>query len=132
MACHGLWDFRLNVLCPKKCALLTLKYVEVFGNLMTFYQHCVTLKLHFSQVTVTVLDYIPSHSMILMWKVYGWYSFCRYFEGGVSSVYLWDLDHGFAGVVLIKKGMFSSRIVLWLQRYIAVYNIWKLWWVRNF
>ena len=32
---------------------------------------------------------------------------CRYrelyFEGGVSSAYLWDLDHGFAGVVLIKK-----------------------------
>jgi len=26
-----------------------------------------------------------------------------YFEGGVSSAYLWDLDHGFAGVVLIKK-----------------------------
>jgi len=26
-----------------------------------------------------------------------------YFEGGVSSVYLWDLDHGFAGCVLIKK-----------------------------
>jgi len=26
-----------------------------------------------------------------------------YFEGGVSSVYLWDLEHGFAGVVLIKK-----------------------------
>jgi len=26
-----------------------------------------------------------------------------YFEGGVSSVYLWDLDNGFAGVVLIKK-----------------------------
>ena len=26
-----------------------------------------------------------------------------YFEGGVSSVYLWDLDHGFAGVVLFKK-----------------------------
>ncbi|KCV71540.1 capping protein (actin filament) muscle Z-line, beta [Fonticula alba] len=26
-----------------------------------------------------------------------------YFEGGVSSVYLWDLDTGFAGVVLIKK-----------------------------
>ena len=31
-------------------------------------------------------------------------SFSRYFEGGVSSVYLWDLDHGFAGVILIKKG----------------------------
>lgn len=28
-----------------------------------------------------------------------------YFEGGVSSVYLWDLeDVGFAGVVLMKKG----------------------------
>uniref|UniRef100_A0A1I8ERW5 F-actin-capping protein subunit beta n=1 Tax=Wuchereria bancrofti TaxID=6293 RepID=A0A1I8ERW5_WUCBA len=26
-----------------------------------------------------------------------------YFEGGVSSVYFWDLDYGFAGVVLIKK-----------------------------
>jgi hypothetical protein len=30
----------------------------------------------------------------------------RYFEGGVSSVYLWDLDDGgFAGVVLLKKSM---------------------------
>jgi capping protein beta len=28
----------------------------------------------------------------------------RYFEGGVSSVFLWDLeDGGFAGVVLLKK-----------------------------
>jgi capping protein beta len=27
----------------------------------------------------------------------------RYFEGGASSVYLWDLDEGFAGVVLLKK-----------------------------
>lgn len=26
-----------------------------------------------------------------------------YFEGGVSSAYLWDLDHGFAGVILIKR-----------------------------
>uniref|UniRef100_A0A182PMA2 F-actin-capping protein subunit beta n=1 Tax=Anopheles epiroticus TaxID=199890 RepID=A0A182PMA2_9DIPT len=26
-----------------------------------------------------------------------------YYEGGVSSAYLWDLDHGFAGVILIKK-----------------------------
>jgi len=26
-----------------------------------------------------------------------------YFEGGVSSVYFWDLEHGFAGVILIKK-----------------------------
>lgn len=26
-----------------------------------------------------------------------------YYEGGTSSVYLWDLDHGFAGCFLIKK-----------------------------
>lgn len=29
--------------------------------------------------------------------------FFRYYEGGVSSVYFWDLDDGFAGVVLLKK-----------------------------
>ena len=27
-----------------------------------------------------------------------------YFEGGISSVYVWDLEKGFAAVVLIKKG----------------------------
>jgi capping protein beta len=27
-----------------------------------------------------------------------------YYGGGVSSVYLWDLDQGFAGAILIKKG----------------------------
>ncbi|CAF9918745.1 MAG: F-actin-capping protein subunit beta [Gomphillus americanus] len=26
-----------------------------------------------------------------------------YYEGGISSVYFWDLDDGFAGVVLLKK-----------------------------
>lgn len=35
-----------------------------------------------------------------------------YFEGGVSSVYLWDLDHGFAGVVLIKKGGDGSMKIM--------------------
>lgn len=30
-----------------------------------------------------------------------------YFEGGVSSVYLWDLDHGFAGMLNI----FSTQLV---------------------
>ena len=30
----------------------------------------------------------------------------RYFEGGASSVYLWELDDGgFAGVVLMQKSM---------------------------
>ena len=37
------------------------------------------------------------------------YGDCRYFEGGVSSVYLWDLDHGFAGVILIKKAGDGSK-----------------------
>jgi len=32
-----------------------------------------------------------------------------YFEGGVSSVYCWDLDDGFACVVLIKKTQDQSR-----------------------
>ena len=32
----------------------------------------------------------------------------RYYEGGVSSVYFWDLDDGFAGVVLLKKSMRAS------------------------
>jgi hypothetical protein len=31
----------------------------------------------------------------------------RYFEGGISSVYLWDMDDGFAGCVLLKKGMLN-------------------------
>ncbi|XP_022085541.1 F-actin-capping protein subunit beta-like [Acanthaster planci] len=34
-----------------------------------------------------------------------------YFEGGVSSVYLWDLDHGFAGVILIKKAGDGSKTI---------------------
>ncbi|VDK19187.1 unnamed protein product [Anisakis simplex] len=34
-----------------------------------------------------------------------------YFEGGVSSVYFWDLDYGFAGVVLIKKIGDGSRMI---------------------
>lgn len=32
----------------------------------------------------------------------------RYYEGGTSSAYLWNLDDGFAGVVLLKKGSSST------------------------
>jgi len=32
-----------------------------------------------------------------------------YFEGGVSSVYLWDIDSGFAGVVLIKRSQDQTK-----------------------
>lgn len=34
-----------------------------------------------------------------------------YFEGGLSSVYLWDLDGGFAGCFLIKKEVEGDRSV---------------------
>lgn len=34
-----------------------------------------------------------------------------YYEGGVSSVYLWDLEHGFAGVILIKKAGDGSKTI---------------------
>jgi capping protein beta len=34
-----------------------------------------------------------------------------YFEGGVSSVYLWDLDTGFAGCFLIKKCVSGHQFV---------------------
>jgi len=32
-----------------------------------------------------------------------------YYEGGVSSVYMWDLDEGFAAVVLIKKSTDAKK-----------------------
>lgn len=38
-----------------------------------------------------------------------------YYEGGVGSVYFWDLDDGFAGVVLLKKGLFSLTSILLLE-----------------
>ena len=35
-----------------------------------------------------------------------------YYEGGVASVYFWDLDDGFAGVVLLKKGAYMPLVYL--------------------
>jgi hypothetical protein len=46
-----------------------------------------------------------------------------YFEGGVSSVYLWDLDPGFAGVVLIKKGIGLGTIAHFFSNQIT--KCWK-------
>lgn len=37
-----------------------------------------------------------------------------YYEGGVSSVYFWNLDDGFAGVVLLKKC--TPRLPLYSKR----------------
>jgi F-actin capping protein beta subunit len=36
----------------------------------------------------------------------------RYYEGGISSVYLWDIDEGFAGCVLLKKCTFTDASAL--------------------
>lgn len=44
-----------------------------------------------------------------------------YYEGGVGSVYFWDLDDGFAGVVLLKKSAYTpvdcaaywDRMLIW-------------------
>ena len=35
----------------------------------------------------------------------------QYYEGGVSSVYLWDLDVGFAGCFLVKKKVLGHASV---------------------
>lgn len=37
----------------------------------------------------------------------------RYYEGGVSSAYLWDQDDGFAGILLFKKTLTSSNPSTW-------------------
>lgn len=50
-----------------------------------------------------IVTFVANRWLFVVWL--------RYFEGGVSSVYLWDLDHGFAGVLLIKKaGDGSNKI----------------------
>ena len=50
-----------------------------------------------------------------------------YFEGGVSSVYLWDLDAGFAGVILIKKaGDGSKKIKGRPKLFFLFFEIWVL------
>lgn len=49
---------------------------------------------------------MPSERLrVLEIKVNRAFDFYRdmYYSGGISSVYLWDLDQGFAGVILIKK-----------------------------
>ncbi len=45
-----------------------------------------------------------------------------YFEGGVSSVYLWDLEHGFAGKLTISSIPIQNYISLYCdkKRVIAV------------
>ena len=45
---------------------------------------------------------------------------CRYYEGGVSSVYFWDLDDGFAGVVLLKKSVFLRIEALPKESYLRL------------
>jgi F-actin capping protein, beta subunit len=55
---------------------------------------------------------IPIAKCMLFSAAFSWSNIVtRYYEGGVSSVYLWDLeDGGFAGVVLLKKSTRSSQL----------------------
>jgi len=46
-----------------------------------------------------------------------------YFEGGVSSVYLWDLGHGFAGCILIKKAGDGSKMIKGCWDSIHVFDV---------
>ena len=47
-----------------------------------------------------------------------------YFEGGTSSVYLWDLDHGFAGCFLVKKSKYSILLLSNILA-LATFQMWK-------
>ena len=38
-----------------------------------------------------------------------------YYEGGVSSVYCWEVEGGWASVILIKKSSFYSKTILALN-----------------
>jgi capping protein beta len=46
-----------------------------------------------------------------------------YYEGGVSSVFLWNLDDGFAGVVLLKKGETPSTLLPRCIRHIYTHSL---------
>ncbi|KAG9315013.1 hypothetical protein JVU11DRAFT_4124 [Chiua virens] len=59
--------------------------------------------------TYRELYVVPAASASLTWMISPFAIHHRYYEGGVSSVYLWELeDGGFAGVVLLKKVMNAS------------------------
>lgn len=47
-----------------------------------------------------------------------------YYEGGVSSVYFWNLDDGFAGVVLLKKGISTPCTQFFSSAW------WSIEWIR--
>lgn len=49
-----------------------------------------------------------------------------YYEGGVSSVYFWNLDDGFAGVVLLKKCAFYDFFCLSLLEYVCVAVVYEV------
>ena len=85
-----------------------IKELRCYGRInlcILFFGHIESLLWQFSLILACNKNQtfiLRCHSFILFLCV-------RYFEGGVSSVYLWDLDHGFAGVILIKKAGDGSR-----------------------
>ena len=71
---------------------------------MSMMQSNSALKIIFSQLFVIFFILIYNFILIFLLQYRE-----LYFEGGVSSVYLWDLDAGFAGVILIKKAGDGSK-----------------------
>lgn len=69
-----------------------------------------------------------SLSFVFLWLTM--LSSWRYFEGGVSSVYLWDLEHGFAGVILIKKAGDGSKKIkgCWDSIHVVEVQVRSSWW----
>jgi hypothetical protein len=55
----------------------------------------------------------PERSVGTLLKLY---AHKRYYEGGISSVYLWDLeDGGFAGAVLLKKSKVTPAMSIYFM-----------------
>lgn len=54
-----------------------------------------------------------------LWGMVDLMRFFRYYEGGVSSVYFWDLDDGFAGVVLLKKSTYIECFLQGVSRHMG-------------
>ena len=46
-----------------------------------------------------------------------------YFEGGTSSVYLWDQDQGFAGCFLIKKSTHLLLVDLFCYQFAPSFGV---------
>ena len=91
------------------CFLFLLYYLSPY--LFLLYYLSPSLFLLFSLSLSLSLPFLLSLSLSLFSLSLSLFSLSlSYFESGVCSVYLWDLDHGFAGVVLIKKAGDTEKV----------------------